>query len=98
MCVRELRKTDTANVSVFYLSLCSTIGATVGLGISMIWGSGQGLMLPHAWEWALFAGIGEGFYEATPTCKQLLSLLSCCFMWFTASLFTRAVSYQGSVC
>ncbi len=59
MCVRELRKTDTANVSVFYLSLCSTIGATIGLGWSMLWGSGQGLILPHAWEWALFAGIGN---------------------------------------
>lgn len=59
MCVRELRKTDTANVSVFYLSLCSTIGASIGLGITMIWGSGQGLMLPHAWDWALFAGIGR---------------------------------------
>ena len=59
MCVRELRKTDTANVSVFYLSLCSTIGASIGLGISMVWGSGQGLMMPHAWEWGLFAGIGK---------------------------------------
>ncbi len=59
MCVRELRKTDTANVSVFYLSLCSTIGATIGLGASMLWGSGQGLMMPHAWDWALFAGIGN---------------------------------------
>ena len=81
MCVRELRKTDTANVSVFYLSLCSTIGATIGLVISMIWGAGQGLMLPHAWEWALFAGIGKGFSEATPKCKQLCrygSFLSCC--------------------
>lgn len=58
MCVRELRKTDTANVSVFYLSLCSTVGASIGLSITMMWGSGQGLMLPHAWDWALFAGIG----------------------------------------
>ena len=74
MCVRELRKTDTANVSVFYLSFCSTIGATIGLGVSVIWGSGQGLMLPHAWEWALFAGIGEGFCEAIPNCNQL-----CCY-------------------
>lgn len=62
MCVRELRKTDTANVSVFYLSLCSTIGATIGLGASMLWGSGQGLMMPHAWDWALFAGIGLAGY------------------------------------
>ena len=58
MCVRELRKTDTANVSVFYLSLCSTIGASIGLTVSMLWGSGHFLMMPHAWEWALFAGIG----------------------------------------
>lgn len=98
MCVRELRKTDTANVSVFYLSFCSTIGATAGLGISMTWGSGQGLMLPHAWEWALFAGIGKGFCESTPTRKQLWSLLSCCFMWFTASLFTRVMSYHSILC
>lgn len=62
MCVRELRKTDTANVSVFYLSLCSTIGASIGLGVSMVWGSGQGLMMPHAWEWGLFAGIGLAGY------------------------------------
>ena len=59
MCVRELRKTDTANVSVFYLSLCSTIGATIGLAVSVIWYDGQFLMMPHRWEWALFAGIGE---------------------------------------
>ena len=71
LCVRELRKTDTANVSVFYLSLCSTIGATIGLGISIVWGSGQGLMMPHAWEWALFAGIGKGFGKTTPKCNQL---------------------------
>ena len=59
MCVRELRKTDTANVSVFYLSFCSTIGATIGLCVSYIWGGGQGLLMPHSFEWLLFLGIGE---------------------------------------
>lgn len=59
MCVRELRKTDTANVSVFYLSLCSTVGATIGLGVSVLGYGEQFLMMPHRWEWALFAGIGK---------------------------------------
>lgn len=76
MCVRELRKTDTANVSVFYLSLCSTIGASIGLGASMLWGSKQGLMMPHAWDWALFAGIGDilhhsGIYSTCQVCVLL---------------------------
>ena len=78
MCVRELRKTDTANVSVFYLSLCSTIGATIGLGASMLWGSGQGLMMPHAWDWALFAGIGS--------IHNLLGSAECIIMLFIAVL------------
>lgn len=65
MCVRELRKTDTANVSVFYLSLCSTIGATIGLLISSIWGDGRGLVMPHSFEWLLFLGIGQSGRDAT---------------------------------
>ena len=76
MCVRELRKTDTANVSVFYLSLCSTIGATIGLGASMLWGSGQGLMVPHAWDWALFAGMGN--------IHSLLGSTECIIMLFVS--------------
>lgn len=64
MCVRELRKTDTANVSVFYLSLCSTIGASVGLGVSVTIYGEQFLMMPHRWEWALFAGIGKLAYAS----------------------------------
>lgn len=62
MCVRELRKTDTANVSVFYLSLCSTIGATVGLAATYIWGDGRGLIMPHSFEWLLFLGIGKAIF------------------------------------
>ena len=92
MCVRELRKTDTANVSVFYLSFCSTIGASIGLGISMVWGSGQGLMLPHAWEWALFAGIGKAFCGAMPNsmlahCTAAMRLHCTAAMGFAELLF-----------
>lgn len=59
MCVRELRKTETANVSVFYLSFCSTIGAIVGTLGPKIFGVHDSIRLPHNAEWLLLLGVGE---------------------------------------
>ena len=58
MCVRELRKTETANVSVFYLSFCSTIGAIIGTCGPKIFGVQNSIRLPHQTEWLLLLGVG----------------------------------------
>ena len=59
MAVRELRKTETANVSVFYLSLCSTIGALCGCFGPKLWGMAGTVRVPHnATEWLLMLGVG----------------------------------------
>lgn len=71
MCVRELRKTDTANVSVFYLSLFSTIGASTGLTIQSVFFGGDWLKLPAVpLDWGLFAGIGLAGY-GTQICMTI---------------------------
>ena len=63
MCVRELRKTDTANVSVFYLSFSSTIFAAIALTVSWLVG-GAGLVIPTApVDWGLFALVGKPVSE-----------------------------------
>lgn len=59
MCVRELRKTETANVSVFYLSFCSTIGALVGTLAPKLFGVKESIRMPHDIEWLLLVGVGE---------------------------------------
>ena len=60
MCVRELRKTETANVSVFYLSFCSTIGALIGCFGPKILGYVGSVRLPvSSVEWLLLIGVGE---------------------------------------
>ena len=61
MCVRELRKTETANVSVFYLSFCSTIGAICAIIIQTFLGVENAIRFPHDWEWLLLVGVGELF-------------------------------------
>lgn len=58
MCVRELRKTETANVSVFYLSFCSTIGAICGTFVPKLWGMEGTVRVPHDYEWLLLLGVG----------------------------------------
>ena len=59
MCVRELRKTDTANVSVFYLSFSSTVFAAIALTVSWLVG-GAGVVIPTARvDWGLFALVGK---------------------------------------
>ena len=61
MCVRELRKTDTANVSVFYLSFSSTVFAIIALTVSWLVG-GAGVRIPTApVDWGLFALVGKPF-------------------------------------
>ena len=61
MCVRELRKTDTANVSVFYLSFSSTVFATIALTVSWLTGR-AGVVIPSApVDWGLFALVGKLF-------------------------------------
>ena len=63
MCVRELRKTDTANVSVFYLSFSSTVFAIIALTVSWLVG-GAGVRIPSApVDWGLFALVGEPVSE-----------------------------------
>ena len=60
MCVRELRKTETANVSVFYLSFCSTIGAIVGCFGPKIFGYEHTVRLPYNYvECLLLLGVGQ---------------------------------------
>ena len=59
MCVRELRKTETANVSVFYLSFCSTIGALIGTIGPKIFGVENSIRTPHGTEWLLLLGVGK---------------------------------------
>jgi len=59
MCVRELRKTETANVSVFYLSFCSSIGALCGIFLPKIWGLEGTVRMPHDYEWLLLLLVGE---------------------------------------
>lgn len=60
MCVRELRKTETANVSVFYLSFCSTIGAICGCFGPKILGFEHTVRVPYNHvEWLLLLGVGE---------------------------------------
>ncbi|KAK9865750.1 hypothetical protein WJX84_008399 [Apatococcus fuscideae] len=59
MCVRELRFTDTPNVSVFYLGFCSTIGAIIGCTVPKLWGVENTFRLPNeAIEWWLILGTG----------------------------------------
>jgi len=58
MCVRELRKTETANVSVFYLSFCSSIGALCGIFLPKIWGLEGTVRMPHDYEWLLLLLVG----------------------------------------
>jgi drug/metabolite transporter (DMT)-like permease len=63
MCVRELRKTETANVSVFYLSFCSTIGALCGcFGPKILGYTGSVRMPVNAVEWLLLIGVGTTGY------------------------------------
>lgn len=59
MCVRELRFTDTPNVSVFYLGLCSSIGAIFGCTAPKLWGVENTFRMPNAAvEWWLIVGTG----------------------------------------
>ncbi len=59
MCVRELRFTDTPNVSVFYLGLCSTLGAIVGCTVPKLWGVENTFRMPNASiEWLYILGTG----------------------------------------
>ncbi|KAK9837654.1 hypothetical protein WJX74_002242 [Apatococcus lobatus] len=63
MCVRELRFTDTPNVSVFYLGLCSSIGAVVGCTAPKLWGVANTFRMPNApVEWWLILGTGTSGY------------------------------------
>merc|ERR1712130_936182 len=50
--------TETANVSVFYLSFCSTIGALGGILLPKIWGVENTVRVPHGLEWLLLLGVG----------------------------------------
>lgn len=84
MCVRELRKTETANVSVFYLSFCSTIGAICAIIIQTFLGVENAIRLPHNWEWLLLIGVGELFLHDVP------------IHWSTA-LIDKRKSYQGEL-
>ena len=60
MCVRELRFTDTPNVSVFYLGATSTLAAIVGCTAPKLWGVENTFRMPNAAiEWYLIAGTGE---------------------------------------
>eukprot|EP00891_Asterochloris_glomerata_P008721 jgi/Astpho2/8721/Aster-05285 len=70
MCVRELRKTDTANVSVFYLSFSSTVFATIALTVSWLTGR-AGVVIPSApVDWGLFALVGTTGY-GTQICMTI---------------------------
>ena len=70
MCVRELRKTDTANVSVFYLSFSSTVFAVIALTVSWLVG-GAGVVIPSApVDWGLFALVGKPVSREVWVCTE----------------------------
>ncbi len=81
MCVRELRKTETANVSVFYLSFCSTIGALCGILLPKFWGVEDTVRMPDGLEWLLLIGVGKPLLLSLPSrrvIKMPSSLRYCC--------------------
>ena len=78
MCVRELRKTETANVSVFYLSFCSTIGALCGCFGPKIFGYEHTVRLPYNHvEVLLLLGVGKQFPISAVTCTASDPHYSC---------------------
>ena len=71
MAVRELRKTETTNVSVFYLSFCSTIGAICGCWGPKLWGLEDTVRLPfNNTEWLLLLAVGKLPALSKPTTRN----------------------------